>query len=336
MVGFQFLITNIQSENLGGGGQQNEVRNSIIGIILMLLIAFSNTIILLIFEKTLEAKKQNANKKYFILASYVVNVCIFILVIYGRAELLNEKVDFKGIYYLIIIAASTNSLSLAIQNYVILQDAKVKAEMENSQLKAANAEAANLLLKQQIHPHFLFNSLNVLKSLYKKDPEKAEEYLVSLSDFLRAAISNNNIKVVRLKDEIKLCTDYLELQKIRFGESLLCTIDISDDSLESGFVPSFSIQPLLENAIKHNELTIESPLRISIEQDGEWVKITNNLKLKSSTERSTGSGLLNLAERYRLLSGDEVIIGEIFDFFSVSIKILSNGNSGNFTNPQKF
>lgn len=325
LVGFQFLISNIQrgSEN---GGNQTEIRNSIIGIILMLLIAISNTVILLIFEKALDAKKQRMSKKYFILTSYLVNVFIFVLVIYGRATLLNENINFDGIYYLIIIASSTNTLSLAIQNYVILQDAKVKAEMENSQLKTANAEAANLLLKQQIHPHFLFNSLNVLKSLYKKDADKAEEYLVCLSDFLRAAISNNNIRIIRLTDEIKLCLDYLELQKIRFGEALICTVTISEEKLENGFVPSFSIQPLIENAIKHNELTTESPLRISIEQDGERVKVTNNLKLKTYTEETTGSGLVNLSERYRLLSGDELIIEESNDKFSVSIGLLNSEN----------
>lgn len=325
LVGFQFLISNIQRES-ENGDQQTEIRNSIIGIILMLLIAFSNTVILLVFEKALEAKKQRISRRYFILTSYLVNVFIFNLVIYGRVILINEDLDFSGIYYLIIIAASTNTLSLAIQNYVIMHDAKIKAEMENSQLKVANAEAANLLLKQQIHPHFLFNSLNVLKSLYKKDPETAEEYLVSLSDFLRAAISNNNIRIIRLKDEIKLCLDYLELQKIRFGEALDCTVTISEEKLENGFVPSFSIQPLIENAIKHNELTTESPLRISIEQDGERVKVTNNLKLKTTTEGTTGSGLVNLSERYRLLSGDELIIEQSNDKFSVCISILKSEN----------
>lgn len=326
VIGFQFLTSNVQHTS-GDGGFQIEIRNSIIGFIVMSLIAFSNTVILLLFEKSSALHFQKTGRKYFFLTSYIVNIFIFSLVIVLYGRLFYKTIDFSAFYNVVIIGALTNTLSLIIQNYVILQHTKVSAEMENSQLRVANAEAANLLLRQQIHPHFLFNSLNVLKSLYKKDPETAEEYLVCLSDFLRAAISNNNIKIIRLKDEIKLCLDYLELQKIRFGDALLCTVSISDEELENGFVPSFSIQPLIENAIKHNELTTESPLHLNIEQDGRRIKVTNNLKLKSSTEKSTGSGLANLSERYRLLSNDELIIEESSDCFSVSIKILNSDNS---------
>ena len=195
--------------------------------------------------------------------------------------------------------------------------------MENSRLKAANAEAANQLLRQQIHPHFFFNALNILKSLYKLDPIAAEEYLVCLSNFLRISISSNNIKIIPLKDELKLCEDYLGMQKIRFEDALVCSVSITNEALENGFVPSFSIQPLLENAIKHNELTQASPLHISIKQEGDRIRVSNNLKTKTTTEVSTGSGLANLSERYRILSNDELIIEADETSFSVSIKILS-------------
>ena len=325
MVCFQFLTSNIQHSN-ENGSFQTEIRNSIMGIIIMTIISISNLLILLLFERLSLFRSKKSETNYFRLTSYVINVPVFILIIILFAFFIQHSGRISGIMNLMIIGAFTNTLSLVIHNYVILQETKLNAEMENSKLKAANAEAANLLLRQQIHPHFLFNSLNVLKSLYKKDTETAEEYLVCLSDFLRAAISNNNIRIIRLKDEVKLCLDYLELQKIRFGEALICTVNISEEKLENGFVPSFSIQPLIENAIKHNELTTESPLQISIVQDGERVKVTNNLKLKTSSEETTGSGLVNLAERYRLLSDNELIIEERNDMFSVSIGILNGEN----------
>jgi LytS/YehU family sensor histidine kinase len=196
--------------------------------------------------------------------------------------------------------------------------------MENSLLKTANAEAANQLLRQQIHPHFLFNALNILKSLYKIDPVAAEEYLVCLSDFLRASVSNNNIKVVRLKDEVELCQGYLRMQKIRFGDALICSFSVPDEILESRFVPSFSIQPLIENAIKHNELTEEQPLRIIIEQIGDRMKVSNTLRPKMTSEASSGSGLKNLSERYRILSDEEPLIEKDDTTFSVSIKLLDH------------
>lgn len=223
-----------------------------------------------------------------------------------------------------ILVMLINALFIVMQKYIILQNDKANTDLEISRLKTVNAEAANQLLRQQIHPHFLFNALNTLKSLYKREPKTAEEYLVHLSDFLRASISTNNIKVIRLKDELKLCQDYLNMQKIRFGNALVYSIDISDGKLENGFVPSFSIQPLLENAIKHNELTGESPLFITIKQEKEWIKVTNNLNLKTSNENSTGSGLANLSERYRLLSDSDLIIEEEEHTFSVSIKILED------------
>lgn len=228
-----------------------------------------------------------------------------------------------------VIIIVINAVIIILQDYVILAHFKTTADLENSQLKIANTEAAIKLLRQQIHPHFLFNALNTLKSLYKKNPKTAEEYLIRLSDFLRASISDDNIRIIRLKDEIKLCLDYLEMQKIRFGKALDFSITISDDKLNSGFVPSFSIQPLLENAIKHNEITEESPLHIVISQEGEWVKVRNNIQLKTSIENSAGSGLSNLAERYRILSNDELIIEDNGIFFSVSIKILDHESSDN-------
>jgi LytS/YehU family sensor histidine kinase len=112
------------------------------------------------------------------------------------------------------------------------------------------------------------------------------------------------------------------MQKIRFGNALICSISIEEATLESGFVPSFSIQPLLENAIKHNELTEEFPLHIMIKQDGDRIKVSNNLKLKHTSEASTGSGLANLSERYRILSNDELLIETNDTAFSVSIKVL--------------
>jgi sensor histidine kinase YesM len=333
LIGFNFLTSNIQNTN-GNTGFHLEVRNSIIGFIIMALIAFSNILLLLLFEKQLESRSNITGKKYFLLTSYVVNIVIFNLIIIVNGIVFLNNFEWSGLYKVFVIGILVNTLSLTIQNYVILQDAKGKAEMENTKLKAANAEASNLLLRQQIHPHFLFNSLNVLKSLYKKDPEKAEEYLVCLSDFMRAAISNNNIKIIRLKDEIKLCMDYLELQKIRFGDALRFTVLISDEKLENGFLPSFSIQQLIENAIKHNELTTESPLHLTIAQSGDQIKVTNNLKLKNSTEKSTRSGLANLSERYRLLSYEDLIIEESDDFFSVIIKILSSDISFSNVNHQ--
>lgn len=210
-------------------------------------------------------------------------------------------------------------------NFVLLQFEKNRTELEISKLKVANFETANQLLRQQIQPHFLFNALNVLKSLIRKYPVTAEEYLIRLSDFLRASITVSRMDTATLAQELKLCEDYMEMQKIRFGDSIRYRVLIAeDDACIHKFLPFFSLQPLLENAIKHNELTDKKPLEITITREGDWVKVENNIQPKSFVENSTGNGLLNLKERYRILSGDEIVIKMTDEVFSVEVKILEH------------
>jgi sensor histidine kinase YesM len=225
-------------------------------------------------------------------------------------------------YYPFIAGFALNTVVLIIQDLILLREKKSMIELENAHLKLRNAEAVNQKLKQQIHPHFLFNSLNTLKILTKKDPQTAADYVVRLSGFLRSALSSADINTVKTGEELKLCTDYLEMQKIRFGEALQYTVDIPAVIQESGYVPPFSIQLLLENAIKHNAMSGESPLYIDIRYEEGWISVSNNRQQRSMSEPSTGVGLDNLAERYRMLSGDEIIIEPTGQQFSVRIKVL--------------
>lgn len=220
-----------------------------------------------------------------------------------------------------------NALLLMLHNTVLLYTVKVHADLEYSRLQASHAEAANLLLKQQIHPHFLFNALNTVKALYHTDLESGDTYLVHLARFLRASVYTHTAKVSRLDHELMILDDYLQMQKIRFGAALQCKIDLPEQSLTNLYLPSFSLQPLLENAIKHNELTEQCPLYVTIDQQKDRVVIGNNLQRKSIKTDSTNSGLANLAERYRLLSGDEVHIEEKENKFLVSIKLLPDEHS---------
>jgi len=308
---------------LGMTGFRDAIIVSLLALVVLTLSGFVNILWLVLYNRQLVIYSPNSKRVYYIL-SYTFTSLIFLIVVVCYNYLSHQPTDLINIISLLVISLFVNTLIVTFHNYIILQDAKVNADMENSQLKAANAEAANQLLRQQIHPHFLFNALNILKSLYKVDSKAAEEYLVCLSDFLRASVSNNNIKIVRLKDELKLCQDYLQMQKIRFADALVCSISIEEAALESGFVPSFSIQPLLENAIKHNELTEEFPLHITVKQIDDRIIVCNNLKLKNISETSTGSGLANLSERYRILSNDELRIKTDETTFSVSLKILDH------------
>src|SRR5690606_28122927 len=120
-----------------------------------------------------------------------------------------------------------------------------------------------------------------------------------------------------------ICNNYMEMQKVRFGGALQYTVD---PGLEvcgpEDRLPVFSLQPLLENALKHNIATLERPLHIAIKKEGDQITVSNNLQYKNSIEHSTGNGLSNLRERYKVISGDNVLVRQEEHLFSVSIKIL--------------
>jgi sensor histidine kinase YesM len=229
------------------------------------------------------------------------------------------------ILIMVFVIASVNSMVLIIQDIVLLIEKKTKIENENILLKIKNVEAANLKLKQQLQPHFLFNSLNVLKTLIRKQPGSAEIYVKRLSDFLRASVLYDNVNTVKFEEELKLSLDYIEMQKIRFGNSINFEARIPDEA-KAGLLPVFSVQMLLENAVKHNAFTPESPLQIKLTCENGWLTVSNNIQHKEAVESSSGMGLINLSERYKLISGDDIEIKQDDSTFSVSIKILCYEN----------
>ncbi len=221
----------------------------------------------------------------------------------------------------------TNLFVLFMQELVLLREKKTSIELENAQLKIQRSEAINQQLKQHIHPHFLFNSLSILKSLIHKDPDTAEEYLIRLSDFLRNSISSNEANVVKLQEEMKICEDFIGMQKIRFGDALLVNFEIHEDTISGAYVPGFSLQLLMENAIKHNALTVNHPLRVNVTEEKGWIKVSNNVQKKQSIEHTTKSGLANLSQRYKIISGNDIEITGTEETFCVRIKILENENN---------
>lgn len=230
--------------------------------------------------------------------------------------------ELSWILIYLMFAVVLNMIILALHDFVIVRRGKIQADLENYRLQMKNTEAENLILKEQIQPHFLFNALSTLKILYKKDPEMGERYLLQLSDFLRVAVSHNNKFTTSLEEELSICLNYLEMQKIRFTDSLDWQIIIEDKASLQEKIPSFSLQPLLENAMKHNALTAQLPLHIKIHQFGNVIQVSNNINPKFYREISLKSGLSNLAERYRLLTEEDITVKNDGKKFSVSFKFL--------------
>ncbi|KAI9428615.1 histidine kinase-domain-containing protein [Russula earlei] len=165
---------------------------------------------------------------------------------------------------------SINGIIYIISNYILLSQTKKKLDIENEQLKFANLEARFQVLQNQINPHFLFNSIGTAKSLIRKNPSIADEYLVKLSDFLRLGF-NTQMDIITVKEELSLCEDYIALQKMRFGDALQFEVN---------------------NAVKHNSMTEEEPLRIIITDDThDQLIIENKTRKKFLLETSSKKGI---------------------------------------------
>ena len=226
----------------------------------------------------------------------------------------------------LIQSQSINVIILVLLELVLLRAKKRAMESENTQLRMANLEARHNQLRQQLHPHFLFNSLSTLRALIRRDAGSATEYLDKLSDLLRAATDGSPRALARLETEIEICVTYLEMQQVRFGTALRFSVDVPQQQQQQGWVPVYSLQLLVENAVKHNALTEKQPLTIRIESgsDGETVRVRNNRQPKPRLEVGKGVGLSNLSERYRLLGHDDVQVLATEEEFSVTLKLISH------------
>ncbi len=183
-------------------------------------------------------------------------------------------------------------------------------------LKQENLIAKYEALKNQVNPHFLFNTLNTLTGIVEKDSKLATKYIKKLADTYRYVLEQKDKETVPISVELKFIDDYIYLQKIRYGDGLSFNSDIS--SLK-GLVAPLSLQILVENAIKHNEVSIDHPLSIELEENNVYYILKNNLQKKKVIRENSGTGLDNLIKRYEYLSSNKVDIVENEKEFIVKI-----------------
>jgi sensor histidine kinase YesM len=192
---------------------------------------------------------------------------------------------------------------------------------ETEQVKNEALALQYQVLQDQINPHFLFNSLNVMGSLIDIDVQKAKVFTRELSLFYRDLLMFKDRDIISLKEEIDFVKRYIYLQQIRFGASLQVEI-IANEKVKGKVIP-LSLQALVENSIKHNEISKANPLKIviAITDDNELI-VENNLQPKKVFEESSKTGLQNLAGRYRFLTGKEMIITKNDHYFRVSLPLI--------------
>lgn len=221
--------------------------------------------------------------------------------------------------FIIISLLITFFISLFLHGREFLLQWKLSA-VDAERYQKESMQATYESLKSQVNPHFLFNSLNALTNLVYEDQDKAVKFIKQLSEVYRYVLDTRDKEVVTLSEELKFVESYKYLQRIRFGDKLHISLTIQNEMFQ---LAPLALQMLLENAIKHNEISEEHPLMIKVYQQGNTLVVENTLHKRIHTaEDSSRIGLDNIRKRYQFLTDQPVKVKETISQFSVSIPLL--------------
>jgi two-component system LytT family sensor kinase len=240
----------------------------------------------------------------------------------NNLELLVRELIFLNIIGLVITFIVA---SLEMGRFFIKQWRHSLVELER--FKQEHAEFRFQVLKNQINPHFLFNSLNTLSSLIYVDQDDAAKFVRQLAKVYRYVLENREKEVICLETELTILESYIYLAETRFRDKLIVDIRIDEGDRQCG-IPPMTLQMLIENAIKHNITSQARPLRIHIfSENHEYLVIQNTLQRISSIAYSSRIGLKNVIARYKCLTPKKVIIEEGYGRFTVKLPLLENMES---------
>ncbi len=226
---------------------------------------------------------------------------------------------FSGVKIVVIFML----LSVIVTNGIIFFVNWREAAIQQEELKRAHLVLQYQSLKAQTNPHFLFNSLSSLVTLINSDPQKATDFVHRLSDVYRYVLDQGDNELVTVAEELTFLEDYIYLQKIRFGDNLEVSLNVTLDRNRQ-MVP-LSLQMMVENAIKHNEVSAENPLVIELDSPGDThIVIRNKLQKKEVIETSPGTGMDNLRKRIAFLTDEPLLVQEGSGVFQVTIPTISS------------
>ena len=228
------------------------------------------------------------------------------------------KASFIQLFSITIIANLLIYVAMSLVLYVY----QTRSRIEKEQEKRRFAQYQYNILKQQVNPHFLFNSLNILNGLIEEHKSsEASEYVQKLALLYRYMLQNENEHLVRLQEELVFIDQYIDLLKVRFPQGFIVEQKINE-SCRGRFVVQCSLQVLIENAFKHNIVRAEQPLHIEIESNDDYIIVRNNLQPKSSSEDSTKVGLKNISKQYMAAIGKDIEVIKSENLFEVKLPLI--------------
>lgn len=276
-----------------------------------------------------------------VVATLFVNVILVFVCNYINFIVLqkNDPAQFFSgsmgfVNWLIINVALLISAIMHAKGFVEEWKKATRREVVEQKLIAKSANAQFESLKNQLDPHFLFNSLNVLSSLIDENPTQAQRFTAYMSKIYRYVLEQKDKELVTVEEEIEFAKIYCDLLKTRFEDSVSFEFKVNESDLKFFVVP-LALQLLLENCIKHNFATSSKPLNIKIYSENGYLFIENNLQHREQVKESAGIGLSNIVQRYSILTKQNVFIEKSSDFFRVKIPILTQKTSAMTTQPSQ-
>lgn len=257
-----------------------------------------------------------------------------ILTGYSDVQAIVDAINKGKVYHYITKPWKMEELKVimdnALETYSLKrQNRQLEEERNTLLIKATQQEKAQLLaqfetLKNQISPHFLFNSMNALASLIASNPPQAIAFTGHFSKVYRTMLEIGGETLISLREELEFVKSFVFLQQMRFAENLSVQITIPNERFND-CLPPFALQLLVENAIKHNIISDDKPLEISIFVEEEWLVVRNNLQRRGTAEPSTGIGLKNLMARYAYLTSQTPVFGEAGGDYIARVPLIPEG-----------
>ncbi|WP_109300950.1 sensor histidine kinase [Aquimarina sp. AU474] len=312
------LLFNI-TEKLVASYTEVSIRDIIVRFLLLFMLS--------LLSLELNSNLKNIYSKYSIIFRSSITTILNVMLFFGMVQLFvftypkivgetlskSETGLMYFVYFVILI------VTLFIARILKFQIIHQRDLLEQEKLKQQNLQKELTALKNQINPHFLFNSLNSLNSIVRENKE-ATTFVNKLSFMYRYILQSGDRDMVTLKEELKFLNSYVHMQKTRYRDRFVINIDIETKYLQYE-LPPLALQLLVENAVKHNEISEDNPLVVSVYTTSEFLIVENEIKPRTSFVDSTGNGLINLDKRYFLLKKQHINISNTDNIFRVKLPL---------------
>jgi two-component system LytT family sensor kinase len=249
---------------------------------------------------------------------------LLILITFHLFSIQNYQIQENDLKYGYLVGLAVNIVFESLWEVIYIIERVKEAVAEKERIEQLQLQQEFTILKQKVNPHFLFNSFNTLSSLITEDKQQAEKFLDELSKVYRYLLRNNESGMSTVDEESKFIQSYAKLLQTRYADGFKLDLKI-DPAFKERELPSLTLQLLVENAVKHNIVSKLQPVHVDIRStpDG-YLVVENNLRKKArASVESTGIGLSNIREKYRLLNREDVRIEESVDRFKVTIPLLA-------------